>query len=128
MSMFQKENKQEYCNIAWFRLQEATQKNEHERAFLNYRLLMYSYDDPIYKKEVKALLHYFFHEDNAAVKLFLEIIYDYIAINQYIKAMAIYQFLAANFSEQVFDGQALGVALESHLQYKKLFATSKEIV
>lgn len=77
-------------SIGWFRLHEATIKNEHERAFLNYRLLMHSYIDQAYQKEVKAYLHYFFGEYSDALRLFREAFILYFEYKAYISAMMVY--------------------------------------
>lgn len=116
-----KENKLECCNVAWFRLQEAISKNEHERAFLNYKLLMYSYNDQIYKKEIKALLHYSFNEINEAVKLFVEIFYEYLQNKDYIKAMSIYFFLKNINSACMIHDQYIENNVFPHISYEKLW-------
>lgn len=79
--------------IGWFRLHEATVKNEHERAFLTYRLLMHSYCDIAYQKEIKALLHYYFDELPEAIKLLKESFQLYIEKEDVIKAFMIYQLI-----------------------------------
>jgi hypothetical protein len=78
-------------SIGWFRLHEATIKNEHERAFLNYRLLMHSYIDEAYQKEVKAYLHYFFGEYCDALRLFREAFILYFENKAYISAIMVYK-------------------------------------
>lgn len=59
-------------SIAWFRLQEACLKNEHERALLNYKLLMHSFRSVAYKKQILGDLYILFNELDLAEKTYHE--------------------------------------------------------
>ena len=126
MLILSKENEgEEVCSIAWFRLQEAAYKNEHERAFLNYRLLMYSYEDNSYKKEVKAFLHYFFNEVNEAEALLRDVFYEYLQKKEYMKAISIYEFISFLHCSKDIDKSFLNSNLFPNIKYPMLF---KEII
>jgi hypothetical protein len=114
-------DKKYICNIAWFRLHEAASKNEHERAFLNYRLLMYSYNDTTYKKEIKAQLHYFFDEKENAKNLFVEVFYEYKNCKEYTKCLAIYTYLKENFPLIPIQKECIMGIINIHPGYKSLY-------
>ena len=119
--LFNENGGSELCSIAWFRLQEAAYKNEHERAFLNYRLLMYSYNDNSYKKEVKAFLHYFFNEIDQAKALLNDVFYEYLHNKDYVKAISIYEFIILMHFEKNIDKSLLDSELLPHIKYRELF-------
>ncbi len=105
-------------SIGWFRLHEATIKNEHERAFLNYRLLMHSYIDEAYQKEVKAYLHYFFGEHCDALRLFREAFILYFEHKAYISAIMVYSAMKKlNASSENEYKQIKGVVEKNKKKY-----------
>lgn len=59
-------------SIGWFCLHEGLQKNEHEKTLLYYRLIMHSYGNNAFFKQVKGELYYFFNELEEAKKQFNE--------------------------------------------------------
>lgn len=79
-----------YC-IAWFRLHEAALKNEHERAFLNYRLLMHSYKDIGFQYQIEGELHLLFLEYDLAIKSFEKAFLIYFYNEDYIHAFLTHQ-------------------------------------
>jgi hypothetical protein len=77
-------------SIAWFRLHEASSKNEHERAFLNYKLLMHSYQNQGFQKQILGDLHTLFDETELAKKSFEQAFLIYLQEEDYISAILIY--------------------------------------
>ena len=76
--------------IGWFRLHEAALKNEHERAFLNYKLLMYSYNNKGFQLQIQGELHMLFLEYELALKSFQSAFLFYFNIQDYIPALLMY--------------------------------------
>ena len=54
-------------NIAWFKLQDSLNRNEHEKAFNTYKLLAHSFKDDAFKFQTKGDLHLFFNEKDEAM-------------------------------------------------------------
>jgi hypothetical protein len=79
-----------YC-IAWFRLHEAALKNEHERAFLNYRLLIHSYDNIGFQHQIEGELHLLFLEYALAAISFKKAFLIYFYNQDYINAFLTHQ-------------------------------------
>jgi hypothetical protein len=84
-------NNQLNYSIGWFRLHEAALKNEHERAFLNYRLLMHSYDHKGFQYQVEGELHLLFLEYDLAVVAFQKAFLIYFYNGEYLEALQISQ-------------------------------------
>jgi hypothetical protein len=84
------ENKQLNYSIGWFRLHEAALKNEHERAFLNYRLLMHSYNDKGFQYQVQGDLHLLFSEYELAIQSFQKAFLIYFYNEEYLHAFLIH--------------------------------------
>lgn len=59
-------------SVGWFCLHDGLQKNEHEKTLLYYRLIMHSYSDIAFIKQVKGELYYFFNEIEKAIQHFEE--------------------------------------------------------
>lgn len=82
--------KQVNYSIGWFRLHEAILKNEHERAFLNYKLLMHSFTNKGYQMQIQGELHLLFSETELALKYFYESFLFYFYSKDYIPALLLY--------------------------------------
>lgn len=61
-------NKENKINIAWFKLQESYLRNEHERAFIFFRLLSHSFNSDAFRFQALGDLHFIFENFELAEK------------------------------------------------------------
>ncbi len=108
-------------NIGWFRLHEAAIKNEHERAFLNYKLLMYSYENKGFQLQIQGELHILFFEFEQATKAFKESFLIYFYNNDYIPALLIYLILKNHnlLNSKIIPNQEINKLLQFIKENKK---------
>jgi hypothetical protein len=76
-------NQDNQSSLAWFRLQEAFLKSEHERMFFSYRLLSHSINSLAFKMHILGDLHFVFNEISAALDSYKTAFNEYFNENNY---------------------------------------------
>jgi hypothetical protein len=76
-------NRENQSSLAWFRLQEAFLKSEHERIFFSYRLLSHSISSVAFKMHILGDLHLVFNEIFAAINSYNIAFNEYFNENNY---------------------------------------------
>ncbi len=115
------DNKNVKSTIAWFRLYEAASKNEHERAFLNYKLLMHSFENKGFKLQIQGDLHLSFFEVDSALKLFKEAMMYYFHNKDYIQMIVMYLKIKSIDKNYLIDCQEIENFIKKNESLYSLF-------
>lgn len=103
-------------SISWFCLHEGLQKNEHEKTLLYYRLIMHSYGNNAFFKQVKGELYYFFNEPEEAKREFAEAFDLYL-----VEGKLFYAFILV-LKMKLFE---IEITLSQENLYQKIESTKK---
>ncbi|HSW71155.1 MAG TPA: hypothetical protein VLH77_04165 [Gammaproteobacteria bacterium] len=81
--------------IAWFKLAECVARGERERALGVYRLLVHSFDDPAFARQLEGDIVLAFDDKPVAIERYREAAALYVSTSRLLEAAAVYEHVLA---------------------------------